>query len=115
MSIKLLFAGALLAFGGTAYAQDRPITQGQLDFIDKSGDGNVSRTEYIQYMQNAFHYLDADGNGTLTRAEIAELLSKSQFDQTDTNGNGTISEAELLNRANADYAAADKDGSGSLN
>lgn len=115
MSTKLLFVGALLAFAGTAHAQEHPITQGQIDFIDKSGDGQVSRAEYLQYMRDAFHYLDANGNGALSRAEIAALLSKSQFDQTDTNGNGTISEAELLNRAKADYAAADKDGSGSLN
>jgi Ca2+-binding EF-hand superfamily protein len=114
MRNALFIAVGLMVVAPAAYSQQNPITQGQQDFLDKNGDGAISRAEYVGYMKAAFKHLDSDGSGSLSPAETSKLLSAEKFSAADTNSDGSISQTELIQRATADFAAADKDGSGTL-
>ena len=107
-------AFAIMAVTSAAYSQEKPMTQGQADFLDKNGDGSISRAEYVDYMKAAFKYLDSDHSGSLSRGETGKILSADKFSAADADKNGSISQAELIQRATEDFAAADKDGSGTL-
>ena len=68
-SFALLACIALAAM--QANAQGAPRTP--LDYlhaIDADGDGRVSRSEYIAWMDRGFEHIDADGNGVLEGDEL---------------------------------------------
>ncbi len=110
----LSFVAATLLAGSAMAQGTTPLTQQHADFLDQNRDGAVSPQEYNSYLSNAFRYLDVDGNGSLSRSEVGDLLSDSQFSAIDGNGNGRVSQQELLGQGQKDFATADRDGSGSL-
>lgn len=92
-----------------------------LEQIDTSGDGVIDYTEFIAatlekktYVQedicwSAFRFFDRDGNGKISRSEIAQVLNDGEVSQFmdanviaefmkefDTNGDGEIDFAEFM-------------------
>jgi Ca2+-binding EF-hand superfamily protein len=102
----------LLAAGPTA---GQSLDEQDLDFVDRNNDDAVSAQEYRDYARSAFRYLDADRNGSVSRAEFGDVLSAAQFSDVDASDDGQVSMQELVDQANEDFAAADKDRSGQLN
>ncbi|OAP38558.1 hypothetical protein AU381_23690 [Sinorhizobium glycinis] len=100
----------------SATAQDRPaaMKQGQMDRLDRDGNGAVDRSEYQAFMTMAFESLDKNKDGSLRSDEVAQALNAQQFAATDRNGDGKLSQSEFLNRVMADFKAADRSGDGSL-
>lgn len=67
---------------------------------DTDGDGKVSRAEFLAAAKSGkadpakrFAKIDANGDGTLDRAEIDAMLSR-RFKRQDTNGDGLLGAAE---------------------
>ncbi len=99
-----------------AAAQDKPAAmyQGQMDRLDRDGDGAISRPEYQGFMTTAFASLDKNKDGTLSAAEAAPVLNAQQFAVINVNRDGKITQSEFLNSVMADFKAADRGGDGSL-
>jgi Ca2+-binding EF-hand superfamily protein len=112
-SIIVTTASVLLFCTGAAMAQ-QAMYEGQQDQLDTNDSGAVNRQEYQAFMNKAFEKLDADGNGSLSQAETADVLTADQFASTDANGDGRVSRDEFMNRVMKDFAAADRSGDGRL-
>lgn len=105
MNTRILQYGLAVA-GGIALAG---CTTGDTTLrADPDQSGNVSMTEFDDYMKDAiFKAVDTNGDGKVTEAEWRQVNQKdpvSEFKATDRNGDGAITRAE------AD-AAFDKEGS----
>lgn len=88
--------------------------QGQMDRLDRDGDGMVSRSEYQSFMTAAFANLDKNKDGTLSADEVAPVLNAQQFAAINVNQDGKITQTEFLNSVMADFKAADRGSDGSL-
>ncbi|NLS07382.1 EF-hand domain-containing protein [Rhizobium sp. P32RR-XVIII] len=97
------------------WAQDRPLAmnQGQMNQIDRDGNGAVDRSEYQAFMTTAFSNLDKNKDGSLSPDE-ARVLNAKQFAAADANRDGKVTQNEFLNRVMADFKTADRNGDGSL-
>ncbi|MGF6176719.1 EF-hand domain-containing protein [Ensifer sp. 4252] len=113
--VALLMAAVLCQLVPVA-AQDKPAAmyQGQMDRLDRDGDGAISRPEYQGFMTTAFASLDKNKDGTLSAAEAAPVLNAQQFAAINVNRDGKITQSEFLNSVMADFKAADSGGDGSL-
>lgn len=114
MSKKILVSTVLIATGlgvtGTAIA---------------SGPGSWrdgSRAEFrAQMLEQRFAELDADGDGSVTQAEI-EAFRQARFERADKDGDGLLSQEEAMaedermseEAAARRFAAMDKNGDGGL-
>lgn len=112
MRTLLIACTAALGLGGAALAQD--ITTGHLTALDTDGNGAVDPAEYDALMGQAFTALDANGDGYVTAAEGAEVISPEQFAGANTNGDDGISQQEFMATVKADFEKADLDGNGML-
>jgi EF hand len=113
MKRYLIACSVALAFAGAAYAQD--ITTGHLDVMDTNDDGAVDAAEFDAFMTQVFTGLDANGDGYVTAAEGAEMITPEQFAAANSNGDDGLSQDEFLTAVRADFASADQDGDGALN
>lgn len=112
-SIAAMTVSLLLLCPGAAMAQ-QAMHEGHKDQLDTNDSGAVNRQEYQAFMAKAFDKLDADTNGSLSKAETADVLDADQFAATDANGDGRVSRDEFMNRVMKDFATADKSGDGRL-
>lgn len=116
-----LAAAALALSAGLAAAQDAAapaatdVTSEQLAAVDTSKDGTVSENEFVGALTKIFKALDADANGVVTWAEAEGKIARQHFDAFDADKNGKVTPTEVTAKSKADFAAADKDGSGALN
>lgn len=70
---------------------------------DSDGDGAVSQQEFLaaqaERAQRRFSEMDTDGDGMLTRAELADRWARRgpmrDFGRVDTDGDGAVSLSEL--------------------
>ncbi len=95
--------------------------------LDTNGDGGISQQELDAYLSQRFTFLDADGNGTVTREEFrtAEERDKTlqrqkqeyldrTFGRLDSDSDGQLTKNELLTEATQRFKRADVDGDGAL-
>lgn len=95
--------------------------------LDTNGDGGVSQQELDAYLSQRFTFLDADGNGTVTREEFrtAEERDKTlqrqkqeyldrTFGRLDSDSDGQLTKNELLTGASQRFKRGDTDGDGAL-
>ena len=109
-----LMAGAtVLAFALSASAQD--LNTGHLAAIDANGDGTVDSAEFDVFVAGAMTKLDDNGDGYLTEVEATVVMTPEHFGAANTNGDDGLSQEELTAAMAADFAAADRDGTGTLN
>ncbi|WP_379545669.1 EF-hand domain-containing protein [Qipengyuania sp. DSG2-2] len=100
----------------------------------ETGDGSLSRAQFIAQMDAQFTQLDADQNGIITDAEIGQRrvqlqqaaalrLNQQIFQQLDTDGNGALSPQEFAALSNPNAVGAvpvpsvqefDRDGDGAI-
>ncbi|RDL50754.1 hypothetical protein BLJAPNOD_01877 [Ensifer sp. M14] len=113
--VALLMASVLCQLTPVA-AQDKPAAmyQGQMDRLDRDGDGVISRSEYQGFMTTAFANLDKNKDGTLSADEVAPVLNAQQFAAINVNRDGKITQSEFLTSVMADFKAADRGGDGNL-
>ena len=114
MRSTIAMAAFLLLLGASATAAQEVMYERQKDQLDSNDSGAVNRQEYQAFMTKAFEKLDADNDGSLSKAETANILSTDQFAATDADGNGRLSRDELMDRVMKDFAAADRSGDGRL-
>ncbi|MGE4335663.1 MAG: EF-hand domain-containing protein [Pigmentiphaga sp.] len=114
-SLALAFALGL-AVPAFALAQSAPLdlSQEHFDQLDVNKDGKISEIEYSQFMDGAFTKLDADGNGRLSPAETATVLTAEQFTAVDSDKNGELSRQEFLDQVMRDFRRADDNNDGHL-
>ncbi|HGM7321973.1 TPA: EF-hand domain-containing protein [Stenotrophomonas maltophilia] len=100
--------GVLLAvlLPGVALAQVTDTTS-YLQRMDSDGDGQVSESEYVQWMLYAFDRMDRNGDGVLSADELpggkGRAISREQqrqvivqrFHKQDANGDGFLDAREL--------------------
>ncbi len=114
--IATLFAAGLLA--GIPVAMAQMPGQAPLDFdqLDRNGDQSVDRDEYLAGKRSRmpdFSFADNDGNGFLSREEMATMLQAMRkkrqgsgqgrmggtpptFSDFDRDGNGILTESEFI-------------------
>lgn len=116
MKRPVLVAAFALCQVIAAAAQDQPLAmnQGQMNRLDRDGNGAVDRPEYQAFMTSAFANLDRNKDGSLRSEEVAQVLNAQQFAATDADRDGKLSRTEFLNRVMADFKSADRSGDGSL-
>lgn len=103
----------LLSCTGAAMAQ-QTMYEGHMKQLDADKNGTVNRQEYQAFMTQAFDKLDANNDGSLSKAEAGQVLKPDQFATTDANGDGRIGQNEFMDQVMKDFAAADKGGDGHL-
>jgi len=74
---------------------------------DANGDGTLTRAELDAQVAKAFARLDANGDGKLDRAD-REAAAKQRFAKADSNGDGEISQTEMEAARTARQAARAK-------
>jgi len=95
--------------------------------LDLNGDGAISGAELDAYLRERFSFMDADGDGTVTRQEFdtAELRDETLrkmkqeylerlFGYLDSNGDGTFTKADFLEGGQQRFRGTDMDGDGRL-
>lgn len=103
-----IIAGFFPATG--AFAQSgEPLREGHLDLLDQNDSGAINRTEYQQFMSEAFTRLDTGASGYIVETDIAGILSSAQFMKLDMNGDGRVSRDEFMAQLMSDFELADKD------
>jgi Ca2+-binding EF-hand superfamily protein len=121
MDMPIRFATCSFTAGVFALALVLPaaaqevITEGDLDVIDRDGDGVVTEAEYVAYMDEVFMALDVDGLGWISYDDIEFLLDTDERANIDPNRDGRITRTEFDAQMMRDYQAADRDGNGVLN
>lgn len=103
----------LLSCTGAAMAQ-QAMYEGHKTQLDADKNGDVSQQEYQAFMTQAFDKLDANNDGSLSKAETGQILKPDQFAATDANGDGRVSQNEFMDRVMKDFASVDKSGDGRL-
>lgn len=98
----------------SAQSQSNSMYQGQMDKIDRDGNGKVSRSEYQSFMRSAYAKLDANKDGKLQPDEAKQVLTPAQIAAVDTNGDGGVSRDEFMKQVMSDFATADQSGDGTL-
>ena len=113
--LALMTAFALSqAIAAPAQVQPGAMNQGQMDRLDRDGNGAVDQAEYQAFKASAFATLDKNKDGNLSSEEVAQVLNAQQFAATDGNRDGKLSRNEFLSKVMADFKAADRSGDGSL-
>jgi hypothetical protein len=109
----ILITAAGLALAPLASAQEA-MTTGHLAALDTNGDGSVDSAELGDFVARAFQSVDANADGLMTADEAAGVMPSELFNAANVNGDAGISPDEFMNQAQADFAAADRDGNGVL-
>ena len=92
--------------------------------LDANKDGVVSAAELSQHHTARFMKMDVDGDGAVSRDDIAEFKARlreahtgsraDRFERADTNGDGLVSEAEAAAVAQQKAEKLDADGDGTI-
>ena len=110
---------AILTMGAAMSVQAKPPGD-----CERRGDGGRSVADMIAKRSAHFMAMDLNGNGEVTREEIAEFRAKmreqrtgsraDRFERADADKNGAVSAAEARAAATARLTALDTDGDGQL-
>lgn len=89
--------------------------------LDKNHDNQLQLDELMGPSDRRFMRLDANGDGTVSSAEldawlqrVAERRKRGILKRMDKNGDGSISKAEVDEYINSVFSAADADASGGV-
>ena len=112
-SIAALVAIGIFGAFGQAQAQ-RPNIDAFLQQWDTDHDGTLSLDEIKEAAVARLEELDRNHKGTLTRSQLAGIVSYQQFRQTDKDKDGTLDKTEFLSLVEKLFQEADKDHDGTL-
>jgi Ca2+-binding EF-hand superfamily protein len=89
-----------------------------LRLMDKDQNGNVSRTEFDNYMNKEFDSLDVNHDGELDESELARLhwnyLSTQLLPLMDKDHSGKVSRKEFMSFMNQEFDRLDVNHNGQL-
>ena len=114
LPLAIAMAVSVPALASAQEASGQMMTREHFQQLDTDGNGAVSRHEYHHFMEGAFVKLDANGDGSLDKAEGTKILTPEQFTSVDVDKNGQLSHDEFMNRVLADFDNQDRDGDGAL-
>ena len=134
MKMLIPVAGALcagLVLAAPASADNQLGARLLLNFVFQNGDANddgrLDPGEIAAMRLQAFERADADGNGSISRAEqqaaaarrarradLARMMGDEGFDRFDVNGDGSVSLAEYEAGPRPGFALVDIDGDGAI-
>lgn len=106
--------GVLLGSGIATAQQPATMYEGQLNQLDADKSGGVSKGEYQTFMSGAFTKIDADGDSSISQAEVAKMLTPDQFASMDANGDKSVSRSEFMGQVMKDFDSADRADDGQL-
>ena len=88
----------------------------RLDAADANDDGKVDRNEYGGFVQELVLLYDGngDGDGKLSRAELASAPDPSKFDRIDSNKDGFLTIDEIDVFTDNDFAVMDANSDGAV-
>ncbi|WP_274629657.1 EF-hand domain-containing protein [Arvimicrobium flavum] len=122
----LAFAAVASALGTAAVAQDgtgkRGHHQSRLERADVDKSGDVTFEEFAAAINGRFGGADANGDGRMTVAEIAdeiqrmraERMAKRMVERFDVNGDGELTKAEVEARQKKMFALLDRNDDGRI-
>jgi Ca2+-binding EF-hand superfamily protein len=117
MSLRIFFSIVALvvfvAFPVAGHAQ-QPKADASLQQWDADHDGIISLDEIKKAAIARFDLLDRKQKGTLTRNQLAGVLTFQEFRRADTDKDGTIDKDEFLSVVMSRFQTADKDHDGTL-
>jgi Ca2+-binding EF-hand superfamily protein len=111
VGLATLILIGLLPVAGHA---QQPKADAFLQQWDADNDGTISLDEIKKAAIARFDLLDRKQKGTLTRNQLAGVLTFQEFRRADTDKNGTIDKDEFLSVVMDRFQAADKDHDGTL-
>jgi Ca2+-binding EF-hand superfamily protein len=111
--IGFLFIIGIFAALGQAQAQ-RPNVDAFLEQWDTDHDGTLSLDESKKAAVARFGELDRNHKDSLTRSQLAGIVSYRQFRQSDINKDGRLDKTEFLSLVEKLFQEADKDHDGTL-
>jgi Ca2+-binding EF-hand superfamily protein len=131
MNTRTRLATAFLALAATsvaAQASDKPLRgdgeRATLRFerIDTDKSGDVTFEEFVAVMDERFAGADADGDGRMTVAEIADRIERARVERMarriverlDTDGDGALTAEEVKSSRQKLFARLDRNEDGKL-
>lgn len=122
---------AALLFSVPASAEGGPRARMAVAYLfknaDLNGNGVLDPAEIAEMRMRAFERADADGDGTISRAEqdraagrrarraeMAWLAGEERLDRLDADGDGAISRAEFASAPRPGFAIVDTNADGAL-
>lgn len=123
--------------GGVGYSRPQPELTGLpyasqsfptlATILDTNGDGGISPQELEIYLSQRFAFMDADGNGTVTREEFRSTEERDKtlqrqkqeyldrtFGRLDSDNDAQLTKNELITGAAQRFKRADADGDGRI-
>jgi Ca2+-binding EF-hand superfamily protein len=116
MMTKLILL-LLVAAATPAFAQVKAdAAPARFDAADANHDGKVDRNEYGGFVQELVLLYDGngDGDGKLSRAELASAPDPSKFDKIDSNKDGFLTIEEIDVFTDNDFAVMDANSDGAV-
>ncbi len=98
-ALFLTLMGSTMAVAQGGYAE---LTPEQFAALNGKGAAGVSQEEYEKVIREAFHTLDTDRSGTLSRSETAKVLTHERFAKLDQDKNDELTLDELINQLTRD-------------
>ncbi len=81
---------------------------------DKNKDGVIDRTEFRDWMTDAFFHKDVNRKGYLVFEDVKDTMGAEAFKTADKNGDGRLSLQEFLDAVSQDFEACDRNKKGAI-
>lgn len=123
VSLKLtaMVGVLMLALGGAAIAGAGKMRGHMFDRLDANKDNQITQDEITPFTEKRFSRFDADGDGTVSTAEVDAHLKKHLerrrarlLERFDKDGNGSITQAEFSMQTAQMFERADEDQDGAI-
>jgi Ca2+-binding EF-hand superfamily protein len=110
LMVVLLVAGVASADG----VSPRDLAEEAFAETDADGNASVTHEEYYRRMADMYYHADADRDGELNPAELAQIEEAMVFDPADSNKDGVLTMPEYIDQRFDTFREVDADSNGLL-